>query len=237
MSRGLPRTRHASCGSTNLMSSQSGAISIYFAFLDSSYFEQLWTAPSWPLQRSGGHRSAVLVEADSLSQCRPSSDRPREFPREGDCMQVSEADTDSTQSLFSSLTSSQVISCSPTSGRVLKLWLLQLSMLKQSGQAEGGHMLYSHALQEIAWNPELWIPVGIYTLNSKCTSKSSAYQFILYNLKPTFQITSQFTCVFRVGENGTGLALWQLPTLQRSQARGDFGHEERPRTKHGKTDG
>ena len=59
----------------------------WFCFADLS-------APSWPLQRSAGHRSAVLVEAGSLSQCRPSSDKPREFPPKGDWhhIQVSESE-------------------------------------------------------------------------------------------------------------------------------------------------
>ena len=68
----------------------------WFCFADLS-------APSWPLQRSAGHRSAVLVEAGSLSQCRPSSDKPREFPPKGDCIIYKSLNlkTDLAQSLFS----------------------------------------------------------------------------------------------------------------------------------------
>lgn len=73
----------------------------------------------------------------------------------------------------------------------------------------------------------------MYTLNSKCTSKSAAYlskkRYSIYS-KPTFQIPSKFTNLFFLflGEHVSDLVLWQLPTLQRSQARGDFGHGERP---------
>ena len=105
--------------------------------------------------------------------------------------------------------------------RVLKLWLLQLSVLKQSGQAERGHVLNSHALQEIAWNP------------SELIFKICSLSFIIFYLfktKPSkFPQNSRiyfFSCF--LGEHGAGLVLWQLPTLQRSQARGDFGHGERP---------
>jgi len=94
-------------------------------------------------------------------------------------------------------------------------------VLKQSGQAERGHVLNSHALQEIAWNP------------SELIFKICSLSFIIFylfktNLPNSLKIHGSIFFFVFLGEHGAGLVLWQLPTLQRSQARGDFGHGERP---------